>query len=73
MASTTSNPTSGASTPTTATAAQEQHKVLEEALNVVKVQAFHMKRCLEVEGGGNGKRTFEGVGEECCMGLVGGE
>ncbi|KAJ3101719.1 Vacuolar protein sorting-associated protein 35 [Phlyctochytrium bullatum] len=27
--------------------AEDQSKVLEEALNIVKVQAFHMKRCLD--------------------------
>ncbi|KAI8853807.1 vacuolar protein sorting-associated protein 35-domain-containing protein [Chytridium lagenaria] len=35
-------PATGTSTPS----AEDQGKVLEEALNIVKVQAFHMKRCL---------------------------
>ncbi|KAJ3109779.1 Vacuolar protein sorting-associated protein 35 [Phlyctochytrium planicorne] len=39
---------SGTSTPNPGvTSAQEQQKILEEALNVVKVQSFHMKRCLD--------------------------
>ncbi|KAI8854098.1 vacuolar protein sorting-associated protein 35 [Chytridium lagenaria] len=42
--STTSQPTSGSSTPISV---QDQLKILEEALNVVKVQSFHMKRCLD--------------------------
>ncbi|KAJ3216747.1 Vacuolar protein sorting-associated protein 35 [Dinochytrium kinnereticum] len=41
--STSSIAPSGISTPN----AEDQSKVLEEALNIVKVQAFHMKRCLD--------------------------